>query len=177
MCHWGHERVHRSTHSLGGVWFTLCPQSSRHVNLSDLQCSVYVTIWHPDMFRCQAFLPCCYSRDACVASSFSVPPLSLSLSNQPLPSVVAPLHSVPSSFSSHLPVFCALSTLPPALSVLVHPCPLFSLVPPHFRFAVTLWPHPLPPCWPPPSPPPPPPSPHTTWDPKSSCSSLHWFPF
>ena len=75
------------------------------------------------------------------------PPSSLQcrpfLSDQPLPSVLAPLHSIPSSFSPHLPVFCALSTLPPALSVSVQPHPLFPLCLPFPLWCCPLTPRPV----------------------------------
>lgn len=94
------------------------------------------------------------------------------LSNKPLPSVLAPLHSVLSSFSPHLPVFCALSTLPPALSVLVQPRPLFPLCLPFPLWCCPLTPHSVLPLslllMPPPNP---------ARDPKSSCSSLDCSPF
>lgn len=85
-------------------------------------------------------------------SSFQCRPL---FSYQPLPSVLAPLHSVPSSFSPHLPVFCALSTLPPALSVLVQARPLFPLCLPFPLWCCPLTPHPVLPPVPPADVPPP----------------------
>lgn len=89
----------------------------------------------------------CYCHDAVAANSFSAPlhPFSAApfLSAWPLPSVLAPLHSVSSSFSPHLPVFCALSTLPPALPVLVQPRPLFPLCLPFPLWCCPLTPHPV----------------------------------
>lgn len=80
--------------------------------------------------------------------SFQPPPPSSPqcrpfLSDQPLPSVLAPLHSIPSSFSPHLPVFCALSTLPSALSVSVQPRPLFPLCLPFPLWCCPLTPRPV----------------------------------
>lgn len=75
------------------------------------------------------------------------PPTTTSLCDQPLPSVLAPLHSVPSSFSLYLPVFCALSSLPPALSVPVQPSSLFTPWLPFPLWWCPLTPHPFrPPC-------------------------------
>lgn len=58
-----------------------------------------------------------YCHDACVGSITAPPPPPPPALSVTLPSVLAPLHSVPSSFSLHLPVFCALTSLPPALCV------------------------------------------------------------
>lgn len=88
----------------------------------------------------------------------------------------APLHSAPSSFSPHLPVFCALSTFPPAVPVLVRPCPLFSVCPPFplLCYPLTSLPASLPFPFHQPHPAPP----HAAaGTPKSSCSSLDCFPF
>lgn len=91
--------------------------------------------------------------------------LSLSVTS---PSVLAPLHSVPSSFSPHLPVFCALTSLPPALSVPVQPSSLFTPCLPFPLWWCPLTPHPF--RTPPPVPP-------ADGDPKSSCASLDCSPW
>lgn len=93
----------------------------------------------------------------------SVPPLSLR------PAFTICFDSSPfclSSFSPHLPVFCAPSTLPPAFSVLVQPRPLFPLCLPFPLWCCPLTPHPVIP-----------PNPPADGDPKSSCSSLDCSPF
>lgn len=83
-----------------------------------------------------------------------------------LPSVLAPLHSVPSSFSLHLPVFCALTSLPPALYVPVQPSSLFTPCLPFPLWWCPLTPHPFRPPLPP-----------ADGDPKSSCASLDCSPW
>lgn len=77
----------------------------------------------------------------------------------------SPLHSIPSSFSPHLPVFCAPPPLPPASLISVQPRPLFPLWPPFplLCYPLTL-PTPLLSTSPSTSP--------STGTPKSSCSSL-----
>lgn len=101
---------------------------------------------------------------------FSTPPFSDApfLSDQPLPSVSAPLHSVPSSFSPHLPVFCALSSLPPSFVCLSPTSSIVPPVPPISALELPFDPAPRPPC--------PPPVPPADGDPKSSCSSLDCTP-
>lgn len=124
------------------------------------------------MLRCWSALPPCYCHDACVGSiTADPPPTTTTLPPPPspalsvtLPSVLAPLHSVPSSFSLHLPVFCALTSLPPALSVPVQPSSLFTPCLPFPLWWCPLTPHPVRP-------------PPADGVPKSSCASLDCSPW
>lgn len=150
------------------------------------RCGLFVAIWDQAVFT---------RRPLLLSRSLPLPLLplpSVNIAMHASPTVLAALHPpptslhpptclhhlfwlasiLPSSPLPDLPVFCPLSSLPPALSVLVQPCPLFPQ-----RLPFPLCRCPLTPLSSPPQSPSPSPADRgLVGTPKSSCSSLDCCP-